>query len=80
MTNTDDWARFCAMMEKASWHRNAEESSFRKEGRGVHLFEHINGAGYRNDGYWFYPGKDEPSGNIGEWRTWLDAGQTPPPW
>ena len=79
MTNNDDWTRFCEMMEKAGWRYMPEESSKRAEGRGLHLFEHKNGAGYRTDGYWYYPGKDEPSSNVGDWRIWLEAGQVPPP-
>jgi len=68
MTNNEDWTTFCEMMAAAGWEYDKAIKSF------VHKMTNAlyddKGEYWRN-GHWI---------KIRDWRTWLEAGQTPPPW
>jgi len=66
MTNNDDWARFCAMMEKAGW-----VLTFGNMGV---VFFPLEMEELYEPGFGLFQER-----KIGDWRTWLEAGQTPPP-
>ena len=72
MTNNDDWARFCLRMWEQDWVHDPDDDEVPDTGRW------FNGLAV----YW--PNGDfrlgaGPISNVGDWRTWLEAGQTPSP-
>ena len=71
MTTNDDWSRFVAMMEKAGWKWNPRASWFNWHLEPEKVYCAVTGNTFVIRG-----GKVS---NIGDWRQWLEAGQSPPP-
>ena len=76
MTDIDDWTRFCLMMAAAGWEwRTVPEDDPTGP---VGFWTHRNGCIYTPAGTIAPGGRRE--GQAGNWRTWLEAGQSPPPY
>lgn len=69
MTTNDDWRRFVAMMEAAGWCHLMPVNVFT-------FSDPVAFPMYSPEGTYSINGKVS---NIGYWRQWLEAGQSPPP-
>ena len=73
MTINDDWDRFVAMMKDDPQWVCVHDLRAQQTYEAGHLRWRVS------DGYLLDTDTGRES-NIGDWRQWLEAGQSPPPW